>query len=80
MTIEEILAIREQTATASVEDKGARVYSFTPTHLAAFVNQLVDDVCDTIIECDPSPKMILHEPYRSIVSAVDERHKVHSDA
>lgn len=41
--------------------------------LERFAELILDDVCDVIIESDPSEKMMLHEPYRSIISDIMQR-------
>lgn len=37
----------------------------------AFAEDLLGQVTEAIIECDPSPKAILHEPYRTVMNYVD---------
>jgi len=49
-------------------------------YLMGVMQQAFSDVEDAIIKSDDSPKMILHEPYRTILSNVQEVHgKVFSD-
>ncbi len=36
----------------------------------AEIGKVVDELLDKIIGMDPSPKMILHEPYRAILSRI----------
>ena len=33
-----------------------------------FAELLFDEFCDVVIDCDENPKMILHEPYRTIIA------------
>ena len=35
-----------------------------------FADLIVDKCCEAVIECDTSEKMILHEPYRTVVSTI----------
>lgn len=42
--------------------------TFNPAKFAALV---IDDCIDVVIESDESDKMILHEPYRSIVTNIN---------
>lgn len=37
-----------------------------------FAELVVEKCADTVIESDPSPKAILHEPYRTIMNNVME--------
>jgi len=37
-----------------------------------FVELLLEEIDNVISGCDPSPKMILHQPYKRIIAAVDE--------
>jgi hypothetical protein len=43
-----------------------------PAAAKALARSILDKVDDIIIESDPSSKMILHEPYRTIRNSVDE--------
>ena len=33
-----------------------------------FAELLFDEFCDVVIDCDENPKLILHEPYRTIIA------------
>lgn len=35
-----------------------------------FADLVVDKCCEAVMECDTSEKMILHEPYRTVVSTI----------
>lgn len=37
----------------------------------AFLEKLMDEVSDAIMHCDPSEKMVPHEPYNTIMNQVD---------
>ena len=37
-----------------------------------FAELIVNECCDVVINSDPSPKMILHEPYRTIMINIQE--------
>ena len=39
--------------------------------LEKLAEQILDEVYDVVHGCDPSPKMIAHEPYRSITNTID---------
>lgn len=41
--------------------------------LERFAKMLIDEVCEGIIESDPSEKMIMHEPYITVLQNVMER-------
>jgi len=43
-----------------------------PVAAKALAQSILDKVDDIIIESDPSPKMVLHEPYRTIRNSVSE--------
>ena len=43
-----------------------------PDQIRAMIDTILDEVYDTIISQDPSVKLILHEPYRSIAKAVND--------
>lgn len=43
------------------------------SRLEKFVELLVDECCLAVQECDESPKMILHEPYQTIIAKIMER-------
>ncbi len=40
--------------------------------LKRFADRILEEVTDVICECDPSPKMILHEPYRTVDCAITD--------
>jgi len=40
--------------------------------LEKFAEAIVDECCDVVIGSDTDPKMILHEPYRSIVRDIQD--------
>ena len=45
----------------------------TPTRQSAkFAKLIINECCDVVINSDPSPKMILHEPYRTIMNNIQE--------
>jgi hypothetical protein len=37
-----------------------------------FAELIIQECIDVVIDCDESPKMILHEPYRTIMNRIDE--------
>lgn len=37
-----------------------------------FARLIIDDCINVVIECDDNPKMILHEPYRTIINRIAE--------
>ena len=40
--------------------------------IEVFAQLIVNECCDVVINSDPSPKMILHEPYRTIINNIQE--------
>lgn len=40
--------------------------------IEAFAQLIVNECCDVVINSDPSPKMILQEPYRTIMINIQE--------
>jgi hypothetical protein len=42
------------------------------TEIKAFAELIVNECCDVVINSDPSPKMILQEPYRTIMINIQE--------
>ena len=44
-----------------------------------FVSLIMDECYDIVSKSDPSPKMILHEPYRSILSRLEHHLQTDSD-
>lgn len=38
--------------------------------LKNFAEMIIDECCDVVIRCDENPKLILCEPYRTIVNAI----------
>jgi hypothetical protein len=36
--------------------------------LEKFAELLFDEFCDVVIDCDEDPKLILHEPYSTIIA------------
>jgi hypothetical protein len=40
--------------------------------LENFAELIIQECIDVVIDCDESPKMILHEPYRTIMNRIDE--------
>lgn len=36
------------------------------------IGKIVDELLDKLIDMDPSPKMILHDPYRTILYRIQE--------
>jgi len=41
-----------------------------------FAQLIIDECIDAVIESDPSEKLIVHEPYRSIINAIEEKFEV----
>jgi hypothetical protein len=37
-----------------------------------FADLLFDEFCDVIIDCDENPKLILHEPYNTIIAKLTD--------
>lgn len=38
----------------------------------AFIDELSDEIYDVILNCDPSTKLVAHEPYREIATTVKD--------
>lgn len=47
-------------------------YDKCEVDLEVFAQLIVNECCDVVINSDPSPKMILHEPYRTIINNIQE--------
>lgn len=41
--------------------------------IAVFVDLIMGEVWDLVVECDDNPKMIMHEPFLTIVNKITER-------
>ena len=41
--------------------------------LEKFADMIIDECCEAVMECDTSEKMILHEPYRTVIAAIMDR-------
>lgn len=37
-----------------------------------FAELIINECTDVVIDCDENPKMILHEPYRTIINRINE--------
>lgn len=37
-----------------------------------FAELIVEECMDVVIDCDENPKMILHDPYRTIIDRISE--------
>jgi len=44
-------------------------------NIEKLIENIIDEVSIVIIECDKSSKMILHNPYRSILSKIEDKFK-----
>lgn len=51
-------------------DISENVHSFQDRVNQKFAELIIDDCCEVIIQSDPNPKMILHEPYGTIMYRV----------
>ena len=44
--------------------------------LEQFAKLIIQECISVVIDSDPSPKMILHQPYRTIVNNIEEHFEV----
>lgn len=61
-------------ANVFMANEGHPGYEYCPNEkeVEKFAQMIIDECCDVVIDCDKSPKMILHEPYRSILNKIQE--------
>lgn len=47
-------------------------FQFVDTKMAKFAELIVRECMEVVLDSDPSPKMIAHEPYRTIMNNIQE--------
>ena len=58
---------RAMQMTASQPSEDDNPFIIHKTYEEFLTELILDECCNVIIDSDPSPKMILHEPYRTIM-------------
>lgn len=73
-------AIREATAEGfsdNVYRSEGYLMSVSKAFADKFAELILEEVANVICECDPSSKLILHEPYRTILRAIEDKMDEH---
>ena len=64
--------IKELARKAGLEDQVTPFDEFDNLELQAFAELIIEECIDVVSASDPSPKTIVHEPYRAIMNNIVE--------